>query len=241
MKCFPKLRYLRVFSLLALHRISPVRALTELALERFASELRLTGPVLVAGGAPESGSEHVVLSALPGTKPNTIFVNINPKCHPTVLADLSFPWPFRDEVFEMCISTWVVEHLKDPWSFFRESYRVLQDGGVLILAVPFIHRVHGAPFDFWRLTDAALVMLCEKVGFRQIKTEAISGGPFLATIQLLWPLIKIPILSGLLLLFGYLLDVILYRLVRTFRKGILLVGSYPLAYLVCGWKESNSQ
>lgn len=239
MKHFFNRRHLRTLLLLALHRVTPVRALTELSLEVFVSDLEITGPFLVAGGTPKSGSEHVILSPLQSSSSNTIFVNINPKSLPTVLADLSLPWPFRDGTFDICVSTWVLEHLKDPWVFFRESYRTLKDEGILIVAVPFIHRVHGSPFDFWRLTDAALVMLCEQAGFREVKTKAIGGGPFLATVALLWPLIKIPLLSGLLLLFSCVFDSILFHLIRIFRKGVPLIGSYPVAYLVFARKGVN--
>ena len=93
MKRFFQWRHLRTLLLLALHRATPVRALTEGALEALVSNLQINqmnGRVLVAGGDQESGSEHVILSALPPSN-SIIFVNIDPKCHPTVLVDLSSP------------------------------------------------------------------------------------------------------------------------------------------------------
>ncbi len=100
----------------------------------------------------------------------------------------------------------------------------MRDGGVVIVAVPFIHRVHGAPSDFWRLTDTALRMLCEQAGLRKVRIQAIGGVHF-------W----------LLLLFSYLSDAILFQLIRLLRKGVPLIGSYPLAYLVYAWKGADGR
>lgn len=227
--------------LLALRRATPVRALTELALDTFASDPRRNGPLLVAGGVRESGTERVVLSALRRRGSAAIFVNIDPRSHPTVVADLSTHWPFRDRTFDLCVSTWVLEHLKDPWMFFAESHRTLRDGGMLVIAVPFIHRVHGAPSDFWRLTGAALTMLCEQTGYRRVSTQTVGGGPFLAAIAVMWPLVGVPILGSILFVCSYLLDYLLSFLIGLLGRGLSLVNSYPLAYLVYAWKEENER
>lgn len=132
-----------------------------------------------------------------------------------------------------------MEHLKDPWLYFCEAHRILRDGGVVIVVVPFLHRVHGSPLDYWRMTDTALAMLCEGAGFVRVKTIPVGGGPFLATIALLWPLIKIPIVGAFLVLLGFLGDVILFSLIRVFGKGTPLIGSYPLSYLICARKKTE--
>lgn len=215
--------------------------LAELAIETRVSGLEVGPMILVAGGGSNEDSEQVVLSALKFPKPGVrVIVNIDPRVRPTVLADLSSSWPFLDEEFDVCVSTWVLEHLKDPWLFFEEAHRVLRDGGLLVVVVPFLHRVHGSPSDYWRLTDTALIMLCEQVGFRDIRVCPIGGGPFVATIALLWPLIKLPFLGSLLLLLGFLGDVVLFGLIRAFGKDTSLIGSYPLGYLVCASKGGNS-
>lgn len=41
--------------------------------------------------------------------------------------------PFPDSVFDMVVSAFVIVHLKDPRLFFDEAYRVLKDGGRLVV------------------------------------------------------------------------------------------------------------
>jgi SAM-dependent methyltransferase len=192
----------------------------------------------VAGGGRGAGSEDVAVSSPARGNSTVVVANLDPKSRPTVLVDLSSPWPFHDGIFDLVVSTWVVEHLTDPWLFFREAHRVLRPGGVVLVAVPFIHRVHGSPSDYWRLTDAALVMLGHQAGFSSVRVETIGGGPFLAVVELLWPVIRIPVLGSLLALLGLVADVSAFALIRLTGKGIPLIGSYPLSYLLCARKKA---
>jgi ubiquinone/menaquinone biosynthesis C-methylase UbiE len=41
--------------------------------------------------------------------------------------------PFPDSTFDFVTAAFLVVHLKDPSSFFDEAYRVLRDGGKLII------------------------------------------------------------------------------------------------------------
>lgn len=46
--------------------------------------------------------------------------------------DLSEDFCFADGSFDLALSFFVLEHLEDLFSFFREVYRILTDGGVYI-------------------------------------------------------------------------------------------------------------
>jgi len=41
--------------------------------------------------------------------------------------------PFEDEYFDVVVATFVVVHLSDPKKFFDEAYRVLKNGGQLLI------------------------------------------------------------------------------------------------------------
>lgn len=50
-----------------------------------------------------------------------------------VVADIEQPWPFADGEFDIALCFFVLLHLSDLKMFFTESYRVLSNGGVLII------------------------------------------------------------------------------------------------------------
>jgi SAM-dependent methyltransferase len=50
-----------------------------------------------------------------------------------VAADVCRPMPFGDACFDLVYANFVVEHLNDPETTFRECRRVLRSGGALIL------------------------------------------------------------------------------------------------------------
>ena len=41
--------------------------------------------------------------------------------------------PFPDKSFDVVVSAFLIVHLKDPTRFFDEAYRVLKDGGLLVV------------------------------------------------------------------------------------------------------------
>lgn len=56
-----------------------------------------------------------------------------------------FPWPIEDGSCAVVVASHVVEHIK-PWhqiDLMNECWRVLRDGGVLMIAVP-----HGQSFGY---------------------------------------------------------------------------------------------
>ncbi len=88
----------------------------------------------------------------------------NPNIDAAARADLA-RLPFRDSVFDLAVSSHVVEHLAAPEAVFRELARVLKPGGALLILTPnrwhyvtvaarlLPHRVHVA-FNRWRGVDA---------------------------------------------------------------------------------------
>ena len=74
-------------------------------------------------------------------------------------------WPVATDSVDVVLSTETLEHVPDPDSFLSEAHRVLRDGGMLVLTVPFSARWHYVPHDYWRFTPSGLQLLLERNGF----------------------------------------------------------------------------
>lgn len=68
------------------------------------------------------------------------------------LGDLVRGLPFPDWTFDSVLCSQVLEHVPDPVAAVHEIARVLRPGGTLILSVPHLSFVHGAPHDYQRFT-----------------------------------------------------------------------------------------
>lgn len=93
----------------------------------------------------------------------------------SVVGDVVAGLPFADASFDTLFSCSVLEHTVDPAAALREMARLLRPGGALILSVPFIYFLHGAPHDYFRFTPFAVKLLAEKNGLRVEKISS-SGG-----------------------------------------------------------------
>ncbi len=225
---------LRHLMRLLLNKVSLNRVLTEIELERLRKEIWQGAKprrVMVAGGTRSSGSEKVLLESVEESV-KVVVVNMSQTVRPDLVADLACSWPFNNGAFDAVVSTWVLEHLKDPGLFFQEAYRVLSQSGFLVVTVPFIHRKHGSPFDYWRFTDTALMHLAWTVGFGHVEVRRVGGMPFLSVVALLWPFFRVPLLGAFLALMAFLLDYALVGVARLLNKGQELVMSYPVAYVL---------
>lgn len=74
-------------------------------------------------------------------------------------------FPFEDATFDSVITSQVLEHVFNPGDFLSEINRVLKDGGVLLLTVPFVWDEHEQPFDYARYSSFGLRHLMESHGF----------------------------------------------------------------------------
>lgn len=84
-------------------------------------------------------------------------------------------FPFPGGGFDSVVCNQVLEHVFDPERFLSEINRILREGGVLLLSVPFVWDEHEQPFDYARYSSFGLKYLLENRGFRivaQRKTQA---------------------------------------------------------------------
>lgn len=191
--------------------------------------------ILDAGGGRQGkGSAGVFLASLKHLNGQVVSVNIDEGLHPHVLADLTQPWPFQPETFDLVISTWVLEHLTNPETFIQEAYLALRPGGWLVVAVPFIYHKHASPSDYYRFTDDCLKHLFSTHGFESVDIRPIGQGPFLACVSLAWPIMRLfwifPILISLFL------DWLIGCVINIRKKGAWIATAYHSAYIAVGQK-----
>ncbi|WP_158946212.1 class I SAM-dependent methyltransferase [Pseudodesulfovibrio cashew] len=94
-------------------------------------------------------------------------------------------FPFLDESLDAVLCTQVLEHVEDEVFFLDEIARVLKPGGRLVISIPFIYQVHGAPHDYRRLSEFGLRRLLPGYTVERVNHQG-GIGTSLATLSLGW-------------------------------------------------------
>ena len=77
--------------------------------------------------------------------------------------------PFRSATIDSLVLLEVLEHLPYPGLALNEAARVLKDGGIAVVSVPFLYPIHDAPFDFGRITQYQIKRLAADTGFEVLR------------------------------------------------------------------------
>ena len=154
--------------------------------------------------------------------------------HPCVVADIeSNPLPIKDNNFDFLFSKSVIEHLRNPMPFLKESHRVLKpDGCATILTPSWVHHgwgpfyldyTHVTPFTKFSLKNAM-----QMAGFTNIKVYHFYQLPFLWKYPFLKPGVKL--FSKLPLRYRPMYDtklpLLLNNLIRFSKEVMLLAVAY---------------
>ena len=92
--------------------------------------------------------------------------------HADEVADLNIDWQLDDLGKHRTVCAWdVVEHLWDPLNLFESAKWLLDSGGHLLLAAPFMYWIHEAPHDYHRYTEYGLRKYCELAGLEVVECE----------------------------------------------------------------------
>ena len=83
--------------------------------------------------------------------------------------------PIKNNAIDTILCTQVLEHVADHRGLLRETFRLLQKGGVLILSCPMYWPLHEEPYDFFRFTEHGLRYLLESAGFVIHKIKCNGG------------------------------------------------------------------
>jgi SAM-dependent methyltransferase len=88
-----------------------------------------------------------------------------------IACDLTRTNPFRDGCFDAILLMNVLEHVYDARALMDALVRALKPDGVMIVAIPFLVKMHQEPVDFARYTHYALELLGKQYGLEMARLE----------------------------------------------------------------------
>ncbi len=83
--------------------------------------------------------------------------------------------PFRDGVFEGCLSIVTLEHVQKPRRVVCEMARSLAPGGRMLIVAPHEWEEHQQPHDYFRYTRYGLELLLKQAGLIEISIQPVGG------------------------------------------------------------------
>lgn len=108
-----------------------------------------------------------------------ITLDIYPYPEIDIVADLTRYTPFKPNSFDMVVLMNVLEHVFDTDTLLKEIRHILKPGGLFVIAVPFLLKVHQAPIDFVRYTEYALHRWADKINLEVALLEGYYDPVFL--------------------------------------------------------------
>lgn len=163
-------------------------------------------------------------------------LDLHPCTWGTYIGNVEDMFMIGTESYDTAICLEVLEHVSDPFRAAREIYRILKPGGVLILSVPHLSRLHNEPDDYYRFTQHGVENLLERAGFNLVALEKRGGllsflGHQLSTLMLsiVW---SIPVLKDVVwFLNSWFITRACYRVDRILdRSGLFAMGYTAVAY-----------
>jgi SAM-dependent methyltransferase len=154
-------------------------------------------------------------------------------------ADIQSLGMIPDRSFDSAICIEVLEHLPEPWRAVETMARILKPGGVVMITVPHLSRLHEVPHDYFRFTEYGLRSLLTKAGMEIVSLQP-KGGLILflahqvstVLLAVAWsiPILKQPLLflnKWWLVVAAYYLDRLL-GMATTFPQGYIVVARKSL-------------
>lgn len=141
------------------------------------------------------------------------------------------------ETYDFAVCLEVLEHLPHPWKAISEIQRILKSGGILILSVPHLSRLHEVPHDYYRFTEFGLRSLLLENGFSIISVIK-RGGLFSFLVHqwllflnmILW---RVPILNSISLFVSQIISFSIWKI----DNIIKLTCYFPAGYIVVARKK----
>jgi SAM-dependent methyltransferase len=86
--------------------------------------------------------------------------------------------PLESATFDLVICCSVLEHCQNPWGMAGNITQLLKPGGHAYLAVPWIHRHHAFPDDYWRFSWSGVKVLFPHLTFPKFIVSTNKVGEF---------------------------------------------------------------
>jgi SAM-dependent methyltransferase len=99
-------------------------------------------------------------------------LDIVPYAEVDLVADLGEVNPFKDKAFDVVVLMNVLEHVYESCSLLKSITRIVAPGGSVVITVPFLLKVHQAPFDFSRYTPYFIEKMAADAG---LQVESLQG------------------------------------------------------------------
>lgn len=203
------------------------KSLTRVLMNRACRRVALAGTGLDLGAGDGAASYHRHFRMDPGTTIRAL--DLFPRPGLVEAVDLEGRLPLSDESQDFLLLMNVLEHLYNYRQCLSECLRILRPGGRLIGAVPFLHRVHGHPDDFFRYTSSALDRTLRDTGFSAVEVEPLGLGPLTASVEQFSHLIRPRAIAVGVSVIAMMGDRALNRVFRA--RPAVQPEIYPLAYL----------
>lgn len=100
-----------------------------------------------------------------------IALDIYPYPEVDIVCDLTRVNPFRHASFDAIFLLNVLEHVYDAPTLLNVLRETLKPGGVLVVAIPFMVKIHQAPIDYLRFTQYALEHLGNENNLETVHLE----------------------------------------------------------------------
>jgi SAM-dependent methyltransferase len=108
-----------------------------------------------------------------------ILLDVFPYPEVDIVCDLTQTVPFRPDSFDAVVLMNVLEHVYDSRALFSSVKTLLKPGGIFVVAIPFLLKVHQAPYDFVRYTHFSLERLGRDFGLELLSLEGYYDPIFL--------------------------------------------------------------
>ena len=209
------------------------KSLNRILQEVYSMEKTVAGSIIEFGAEAGSSKNFTNFVKLKDVK-KIIYCDKFPKNKETIEEDLENRLSFESDSIDNIIIFNVLEHVFDTKNAFLEINRCLKSNtGTIIGSTPFMHRVHGAPYDYSRYTKQYLEKILEESNFKNIKVENLGFGAFTAAYAIIFDYLKlIPFLNNIVLTICLIIDKSISLIVKTKTKNI-----YPIAVCFTAQKK----